>query len=378
MTDKDLNILNITFNFEIEGAIQSIESYGSGHIHETYRLKNRNPDMNDYILQKINTHIFGNVPKLMGNIEYVTEHLRRKLRKIQGANPEKEVLTLVATNSGNSFYKHPDGSYWRMYIFLKGTRSYDLVSTEQQALEGGRAYGRFQALLADLDTTPLFEILPDFHNLDYRINLLNEAIENDPCNRLNEVNEEIEFVKARIVRMKTVLNMGQAGQLPLKTTHNDTKFNNVLLDQNDKAQCVIDLDTVMPGYVAYDFGDAIRTIVNTAAEDEKDLDKIGVNMQLFEAFARGFLQEAVDDLTPDEIESLAYGSLLLPYMIGVRFLTDYLDGDNYFKIHFPGHNLQRARAQFQLTKKLEEQFPRMQTIIKQIVSTQKTKSELSR
>jgi hypothetical protein len=178
-------------------------------------------------------------------------------------------------------------------------------------------------------------------------------------------------------KMKTILNWGKEGLLPVKTTHNDTKFNNVLLNEDDKAQCVIDLDTVMPGYVAYDFGDAIRTIVNTAAEDEKDLEKIGVNMALFESFAQGFLHESIDGLNQKEIESLAYGCLLLPFIMGLRFLTDYLDGDNYYKVHFPGHNIQRARAQFRLVEKLEGQFPTMQRIIRQSGENEKAKLKIN-
>lgn len=368
----NIDILEIAFNFQIEGTIQQIEEFGSGHIHETYHLKNRNTKLNDYILQRINDKIFTNVPELMASIRYVTDHLQKKVSGTHGTNHRREVLTLIPANSGQDYYQHSDGNYWRMFLFLKETYSYDLVETEKQAYEGGRGYGRFQALLSDLDVNQLYEVLPNFHDLEYRMNLLHNAIEQDPANRLKEVNDEINFVRSRKEKMMTILNMGKAGKLPLKTTHNDTKFNNVLLDRNDEAQCVIDLDTVMPGYVAYDFGDAIRTIVNTAEEDEKDLEKIHVNMQWFEGFTKGFIKEAINNLTDNEINSLAYGSLLLPFIIGIRFLTDHIDGDHYFKIHFPGHNLQRARAQFRLVERLEEKFPAMQKIIQQVSETAKT------
>ena len=356
----------IISNFQIEGEIINVEAYGSGHIHETFRLKNKKSDLNDYLLQKINTKIFKSVSNLMSNIQLVTSHLRKKVSEIPGSDVDNEVLTLILTTTGQNYYAHDDGSCWRMYLFLKGTQSYDLVENEKQAYEGGTAYGRFQSLLADLDASRLYEILPDFHNINYRLNLFQEAIDRDPFNRVKQVGREIDIVRAKQEKMMTILKMGENGLIPLKTTHNDTKFNNVLLNQNNVAQCVIDLDTIMPGYVAYDFGDAIRTIVNTATEDEKDLVKIGVDMQLFESFTKGFIREANKDLCTAEIESLAHGCLLLPFLIGLRFLTDHIDGDNYFRIHFPGHNRQRARSQFRLAEKIEEQFPRLQSIIYQI------------
>ena len=363
--------------FQLEGNIIEIAPHGSGHIHETFHLKNENPDADDYILQKINHSVFKNVEKLMENIELVTRHLRAKVAGTPGGNSSDNVLTLVSTISGTSYYKHDDGSYWRVYLFLKKTKSYDLVENPDLAFEGGRAYGRFQSLLADLDAARLFEVLPNFHNIEYRLNLFDDALKNDPVKRVPECAREIAFVREKQEKMTTILNWGRAGLLPVKTTHNDTKFNNVLLDENNKAQCVIDLDTVMPGYVAYDFGDAIRTIVNTAEEDEKDLGKIGVNMPLFESFASGFISESINGLNERELESLAHGCLLLPFIIGLRFLTDHLDGDNYYKIHFAGHNLQRARAQFRLVEKLEEQFQNMQEIIRKVGEVEKAKLKIN-
>ncbi len=365
-TRNKTDILKIVSEFQVKGVIDKIEKYGSGHIHETYYLKNKDPWQDDYILQEINHKIFTNIPRLMANIRHVTSHLYKKVSEIPGSDPKQEVLTLVPANNGSDYYLHSDGSYWRIFLFLKGTRSYDLVETTKQAYEGGRAYGRFQSLLSDLDASQLYEILPNFHNLEYRLGLLQDAVKSDSFNRLQEVQDLLRFVYSREDKMMTILNRGKAGILPVKITHNDTKFNNVLLDKDDRAQCVIDLDTVMPGYVAYDFGDAVRTIVNTAKEDEKDLEKINVNMYLFEGFAKGFMQEAVHRLTRNEIDSLSHGCLLLPFIMGVRFLTDYIAGDIYYTIHFPDHNLQRARAQFRLVEKLEKQFPAIQKIILQL------------
>lgn len=368
-------ILKVASNFQTEGQLTGAEAYGSGHIHETYRLTNKNKVLPDYLLQKLNTHVFKDIEQLCSNIQTVTSHLRGKIAKIPGSNTAKEVLTLIPTFEGQYFYECPEGDFWRMYLFLKNTKSYDLVESRKQAFEGGRGYGLFLTLLSDLNPNLLYEVLPDFHNMEYRMDQLNKVIEKDPVKRVKDVGDEIEFFKEKIDRLMIIRKMGQAGQLPLRITHNDTKFNNVLLNRNNRAQCVIDLDTVMPGYVAFDFGDAIRTIVNTADEDEKDLEKISVNMELFEGFAEGFIREAIAMLNENELDSLAHGCLLLPFIMGTRFLTDYIDGDNYYRTHFPGHNLQRARAQFRLVERLEEQFQKMQDIIHQVSTTEKSKLE---
>lgn len=354
---------SIISRFDIQGGVANIAPYGSGHIHDTFHLLNTRPEFPDYLLQRINHYVFQNVPVLMKNIAQVTFHLRKKMQAFSGADPEKEVLTLVPTKKEQSFYQDDHGNFWRMYYFLQDTRSYDIVETSQQAYEGGRAYGKFQALLSDLDTNLLQETIPDFHNVESRLQLFQKAIQHNPKDRVQKVLSEISFVEERSVAMGTICRAGRAGELPLRITHNDTKFNNVLLNKQDKAQCVIDLDTVMPGFVAYDFGDAIRTTVNTASEDEKDLSKINVNINLFEGFTKGFLEETAGLLSDNEVHSLSLGVLLLPYLMGLRFLTDYIDGDNYYKIHFPDHNLQRARAQFQLIRKLEDKSEILEKII---------------
>lgn len=361
----------IQSQFNLEGTPGDISSFGSGHIHATYRIKNSESGKPDYVLQCVNHHIFKNVPELMRNMSLVTEHLKAKYRELPGTDISEKVLAIIPTHDGALFYKHTDGSYWRVFVFLANTKSYDLVETEQQAYEGGQAYGQFQSLLADFDSTKLFEILPNFHNIQFRLDQLQAAIDQDPVNRLQAVADQIDFVRCRETAMKRILLMGQEGKIPVRITHNDTKFNNVLLDQNDRAQCVIDLDTVMPGYMAYDFGDAIRTIVNTTVEDEKDLSKIDVNLNLLKAFAEGFIPQVCATITKDEALSLAYGCLLLPFIMGVRFLTDYIDGDNYYKIHFPEHNIQRAKAQFRLVEKLEENYPEIEATILNIYEQNK-------
>jgi Ser/Thr protein kinase RdoA (MazF antagonist) len=240
-----------------------------------------------------------------------------------------------------------------MTCFLHDTKSYDLVTTGKQARQGGVAFGRFQYLLCDLQPDVLVEVIPDFLNIEYRLKQLARAVKDNKAGRLAEVLPQLEFLMKRADSMQDLLQWGRDGMIPLRITHNDTKFNNILLDEQDNIQCVIDLDTVMPGYVAYDFGDAIRSIINTAAEDEANLSAIQLNIPLFEEFTKGYLSQTISFLTAHELKSLIKGVLLLPYMQAVRFLIDYLEGDAYYKTHFAKHNLQRTLAQVQLLKMLE-------------------------
>ena len=352
--------------FDYEGTFLSAEPYGSGHIHDTYRIKTAEQDKDDYILQKLNNKIFKDIPQLQKNIERVTVHLHNKLSKIPGTNVKRESLTLIPAKDGKSWIKDDNGNFWRLYIFITNHRSYDIVDSPDKAFEGGKAIGRFQAMLADMPGEPLSETIPKFHDVENRINLFLDRIKENPRGRVSEAEEEIKEYLDRGEEMKTILNLGKAGKIPLRITHNDTKFNNILLDENDKALCVIDLDTVMPGYVHYDFGDAIRTATNTAAEDEKDLSKVEMNINLFQAYASGYLSEVGKTLNEVEKEYLAFAPKLITYIIGLRFLTDYIDGDNYFKIHHEHHNLQRARAQLKLVKSMERQYDEMKKIIIQL------------
>lgn len=363
----DFNFENILAAFVLQGTITSVQPYGSGHINDTFYLKNAEATAYDYLLQRINHRVFKNVPALMQNMQRVTAHLRDKLttRTQTGAT---EVLTLVPAHTGECFYQDPAGNYWRVFHFLKDTTSYDLVTSPEQAEAGGVAFGQFLALLADLPAGRLTETIPDFHNIEKRLVSFHTAVSRDTHHRVAGVLSEIRFVEEREHDMGRILRRGREGILPRRITHNDTKFNNVLFDADNKAQCVIDLDTVMPGYAAYDFGDAIRTLVNTAAEDEKDLEKIAIDLPLFDAFTKGFLQETHGFLTPAEIQSLSWGVLLLPYLMGVRFLTDYLQGDSYYKTSFAGHNLQRCKAQFQLLRKLEARYTALEDTVNSIAA----------
>jgi thiamine kinase-like enzyme len=347
------NFSDIIAHFNIEGDDFEVLPFGSGHINDTFRVKSKSGQHPGYLLQKINNFVFKDIDVLMGNMVRIINHLKEKIARIPGGNPDKETLTLVKGNNDKYYYKDNQDNYWRVTRFLENTRSYDLVTTGQQAHQGGVAFGRFQYLLADLDPAVIIDIIPDFLNIEKRLNDFNDAVKNDKAGRLKTALPEVEFLNSRAAAMNDILNMAKAGMLPLRITHNDTKFNNILLDKDNNIQCVIDLDTVMAGYVAYDFGDAIRSIINKAAEDEKNLDAIQLNIPLFTEFTKGYLSQTRSFLTEPELRSLIMGVLLLPYMQAVRFLTDYLEGDVYYKTHFADHNLQRTRAQMQLFKMLE-------------------------
>ncbi|MES2375026.1 MAG: aminoglycoside phosphotransferase family protein [Bacteroidota bacterium] len=363
------NFHEILSNFCITGAIEEVKPFGSGHINGTFYVKNKQTDQPDFLLQLINSHVFSNVAVLSQNIQLVTSHLRYKLSLLNHHDIANRVLTLVPANDQTYYYKDENTNYWRVYLYIKKTKSYDQATTTHQAYQSGLAFGQFQSLLIDLDAGSLQETIPNFHDVDYRLQNLQNAVKKDPVHRLNECAGEIEFIEQHAGEMRYILQMQQKGQLPLRITHNDTKFNNVLLDENDCAQCVIDLDTVMPGLVAYDFGDAIRTIVNTAPEDEADLSKIDVNIDLFTAYTHGYLKQAVSFLTNNELASLLHGAFLLPYMQAVRFLTDFIEGDHYYKIQSPQHNLQRAKAQIQLLTKLQQHKCELRSIIDHIAAS---------
>ena len=361
------NVAEVFKHFQVKGDFLEAQPYGSGHINDTYLVRTQQ-HAPDYILQRVNHNIFKNVPMLMDNIVRVTEHIRHKLMQLPGHNPARETLTVIRAIDDKPYYQDPEGNFWRLYIFIDHCQTYDIVDSPAKVFEGGRAFGQFQNLLADLPGGPLFETIPNFHNIALRLERLEKAALEDVAKRSHEVKAELDFVRELSDSMQTILKLGQAGKIPQRVTHNDTKFNNVLIDNaTGKGLCVIDLDTVMPGYVQYDFSDSIRTATNTAAEDEKDLSKVSMNLELFSAYTRGFLSQVKSALNETEIAQLAPCASLLPYTIGVRFLTDYLEGDHYFKTHFPGHNLQRARAQFQLTRSIKSQLPQMHAVVEQVL-----------
>ena len=358
------NIKNLVKKFLIEGDVELAKPFGNGHINDTFLITNSDKTCPDYLLQRINHHIFKDVEAVVVNISRVSNHLETKLKgDFKTFNSVEQVLILIPTTTGVLFYKDADGNFWRLYQFIKDSVSYDLVTSTKQAYEAGKAFGRFQLMLADMEPNLLTETLVDFHNIKFRLANFEKAVNDDKVGRLHEVADEITLIKEYEKFVCSLYQMGEDGLLPKRITHNDSKFNNILFDKSDNVICIIDLDTVMPGYIAYDFGDAIRSLVNTAEEDEVDLDKIDVNMALFKAYTEGYLKEAINFLTENELKSLYFAVFLFPYMQGVRFLTDYLQGDTYYKIAYSEHNLVRTKSQFQLFKQLFKQ----KELIKQII-----------
>jgi thiamine kinase-like enzyme len=349
--------------FKTKGTFANCAPIGEGHINDTFLAKTAEPEFPDYVIQRINNNIFTNVDGLMENIRRVTSHLQNKLAEGSAGAVHTVAMRLIETIGQKNYFKDLTGNYWRCFEFVKNHTDHDAPLSPRRAFEGGKALGKFQFLLSDLPGEPLFEILPDFHNLKKRLDNFNLALNQNPVGRADSVKTEIEKMLARADEMLLVYRLGEAGKIPVRITHNDTKFNNILFDENENAICIIDLDTVMPGFVLYDFGDAIRTLANTATEDEADLSKVSFDLLLYKSFAQGYLTEAGKFLTPIEKEHLAFSAKLLTYIMGLRFLTDHIAGDVYYKIAKPGHNLVRARNQIRLLECMEENFGEMQTAI---------------
>jgi Ser/Thr protein kinase RdoA (MazF antagonist) len=340
----------IISEFKISSQPVKITRWGEGHIHETYLVETADHSP-DYILQKINGNVFRNIPGMMQNIGAVCRHFKEKLSDLPGHDPEKEALTLVDTKDGKAWHEDKEGNCWRVYVYIPDTVIYQKITDPKIAFEVGRAISFFQSMLSDMKE-PLIDTIPDFHNIDFRISQYYQAKGIDPEKRLPAISTEIKFAKDRFQAMRSYMESLKEKAV-LRATHNDTKVNNVLFDQNSRALCLIDLDTVMPGYVHFDYGDALRTMANTALEDERDLEKVRFNLPVYEAFTRGYLQEAGGFLNEDELKMLPYAPVYLTFIIGLRFLTDYLNGDIYFRIHHPDHNLVRARVQFKLVSEME-------------------------
>ena len=349
--------------FSIEGSPISISPIDSGHINDTYLVTTTPEEAPDYVLQRINHQIFKNIPGLMNNIDVVTRHIRNQLNNISDEHHGMKVLELVPTSEGKLYHTDLKGNFWRMYTHIAGSHSYDMIEDPGLAYEGGRAFGQFQTLTAGIDPDALTVTIPRFHDISWRLEQFDEALKNDTFHRAGALSQEIEFILSRSGTMHAIHELGSKGDLPLRVTHNDTKFNNILFNGENKAICIVDLDTVMPGSVLFDFGDAIRTGANTGAEDEANLDRVGIDLQLFSAYSKGFLEEAGSAITRNEIDHLAFSAKFMTFIIGLRFFTDHINGDSYYKIQFPGHNLRRARTQFKLLESMEQEFEKMRKII---------------
>ena len=359
MNEHELAILR---QFCLDAEPASCTPYGCGHINRTYLVATAGGRC--YILQKINHHTFRDVAGLMENIELVTEHLRRK------STDPRSVLTLIRTKDGKSYLEADDG-YWRVFRFVEDTICLQLPESDADFYESAVGFGTFQQLLSDFPAEKLHETIPNFHNTPDRYRAFLETLTRDPMHRAAQVQPEIEFALARQAEMATLQNALDAGELPLRVTHNDTKLNNVLFDaKTRRALCIIDLDTVMPGSALYDYGDSIRFGAATAAEDERELDKMEMSLERFRVFTRGYVR-ACPGLTQKELELLPLGAKVMTMECGVRFLTDHIDGDNYFSIHREGQNLDRARTQFKLVADMERKWDKMKEIVNEEVQNAK-------
>ncbi len=359
------NVAAIGAGFRIPGVYESAIPYGSGHINDTYAATWREPGglARRYILQRINHLIFKDPVALMENIERVTAHQQRKLREAGAAEPERRALTVIPSQEGAPYHRDAEGNFWRAYLFIENARTYDAIETPAQAFQAARAFATFQQQLTDLPGGRLNETIPDFHHTPKRLEALVAAIEADERNRAASVRKEIDFVLARQGLTARLIDAQAQGLLPERITHNDTKLNNVMLDDvTQQGICVIDLDTVMPGLALYDFGDMVRTATSPRPEDELDLSLITMQMPMFEALVDGYLTAAHPFLTPFERENLAFSGKLITLEIGIRFLTDYLRGDVYFKTKREYHNLDRTRTQLRLVECIEAQEEAMNEV----------------
>lgn len=354
---------DVLSRFHVYGRLVEVGPYGGGHINDTYAgVFDQAGTRVRYIHQRINSRVFAHPDRLMDNIRRVTEHQAAKTRG--GADSSRSHLILVPTRDGDAYLVDDEGEYWRTYLFIEGARTFDVVRDESQAEQAAAAFARFQRDLADLPGGRLHESIPGFHDSPKRLDALRRAAEEDGFGRADDAREEIDFALEREADCRLLLDLEADGTLPERVTHNDTKINNVMLDdRTGKGVCVIDLDTVMPGLVHFDFGDLVRTSTSPTAEDDPDSSKVRMRLRMFEALVRGYLGEAGSFLTSPEVDHLPFAGKLMTLTIGIRFLTDYLSGDVYFKTARPDHNLDRCRTQFALVRSIEAQRSAMEDIV---------------
>lgn len=352
-------------HFKFSGEFIRAEAIVSGHINDTCIAYFRQADgkIRRYILQRINHYVFKKPEEVMANILAVTTHLHQKTI-VSGGNPYRETLTLIPSHNGAMFHRTDTGYYWRAYVFIDNALTYQIPENPQHVYNAAQAYGHFQQLLGDFPADQLHETIPDFHNTSKRFETFVNVLEKDECNRALRAKDEIDFLLQRADDMPVLVDLIAKGSLPIRVTHNDTKFNNVMIDnKTGEGICVIDLDTVMPGSLLYDFGDAIRSITNTGEEDERDLSLVHFSLETYNRYTKGYLDATRGTLAPAEIEYLAFSARLLTLECGMRFLTDHINGDTYFRTKRENHNLDRCKTQFRLVKEMEENYTEMSQII---------------
>ena len=365
LLENKINNVNELINaFVFDGEFVKSSQLFDGHINNTYVFDfDNNGEINRYLVQELNTYVFKQPEALMGNVVSVTEYIRKKVIE-QGGDVKRECLQVFPAKDGKPYYIDDEGKFWRCYNFITDAHSYPCVDSAETFCNAAKAFGKFQKILADYPSETLVETIPNFHNTVSRFADFKKAVADNISGRADLVKDEIEFVLAREKDCSVLLDLLEAGKLPLRVTHNDTKLNNVLFDNaTNKDICVVDLDTVMPGLSLYDFGDSIRFGANTAAEDEKDVAKVTLSLEYFKAYTYGYLSEAGESLTKEEIDQLAFSGKLLTFECGMRFLADFINGDVYFKTEYPEHNLVRARTQLELVADIERKLPEMQKIV---------------
>ncbi len=357
-----MDIKEIFNRFNVSGTWLDGKPTETGHIHATWFILTHEEYEPDYVLQKINDKVFPPVAEMMNNIQKITSHIKKKI------NPDgiQQVLEVVKTKENLTHYTDSAGIHWRLYRKVEPGISYDVIPNEKVAFEAGKAFGKFISDLEDFPADGLFTLIPGFHSVEWRYQQLTEAIARNSAGRAVDVNEEIAFAKAHFEKIRIIPRQERAGKLPLRITHNDTKLNNILFDEQDRAVCVIDLDTVMPGLSLYDFGDMIRTATNTAKEDEPDLERIQFSIPVFREIARGFLESTSHFLTRTEIELLTLSAQYITYIMGIRFLADYLSGDIYYHTSCAEQNLRRCKAQFRLMQLMIDNYQETREIVCQI------------
>jgi len=347
-------------HFAIEGQVREIKALGDGFINDTFVVTTEGGPR--YILQRKNHNVFPDVPAMMDNIVAVTEHIKKKVK-----DPLRETLTVIPTTDGKYYFKDADGNFWAVCLFIEDTVTYDKAETPEMARQGGIGIGRFQALLADFDK-PLAEVIKGFHNIRWRFVQWDESLAADKAGRVKDLKPEIDFIESRRAQMLDFWALVENGTLPMRVTHNDTKLSNILFDaKSGEVLCAIDLDTVMSSTSLNDVGDAIRSYANATVEDDPDYAKVDLRLDMFKAYMEGYLSERKDTLTASELEWMAFAPLYITYEQVLRFLMDYIDGDTYYKVKYPEHNLVRTRSQMALLESMERKYPQMQQIVGEAV-----------
>ena len=350
--------------FNFDGIVKEIRPLGEGLINETFFVETEGNSPN-YILQEKNKNIFKDIPAMMDNIYKVTTHLKNKV-VAQGGDPMREVLTVTPTKDGKLYHQDEDGAFWAACYCIEDTITYQTADSPELASQGGKGIGKFQAMLADMKE-PLADILPGFHNIRFRFKQWDEVLQKDPVGRKAEVTKEIEWIESRRDEMLAFWAKAESGEIPTRVTHNDTKISNILFDQQGNVLCVIDLDTVLSSICHNDYGDAIRSYTNAGLEDDENPDNVYIKMDIFEGYTAGYLSEAVSFLIPSEIEYLAFSAKYITFEQVLRFLMDYIDGDNYYKTKNKQHNLVRTHAQYKLLQSMEENYDEMCAIVNRLV-----------